>query len=112
MTMYLGGKAAELLMFHQNSTQAESDLKKVTNVAYNMITSYGMNDAVGEVSFPSPEDNSKRFYSRKLQGIIDFEARKLIAECFISAESIIKEHSDKLTKVQIHFKMLSSFCFM
>lgn len=99
MTMYLGGKAAELLMFHQNSTQAESDLKKVTNVAYNMITTYGMNDAVGEVSFPSAEESAKRFYSKKLQGIIDFEARKLIAECFISAESIIKQHSDKLTKV-------------
>lgn len=100
MTMHLGGKAAELLMFHQNSTQAESDLKKVTNVAYNMITSFGMNDTVGEVSFPSPEQTSKRFYSKKLQGIIDFEARKLIAECFISAETIIKQHSEKLTKVK------------
>lgn len=102
MTMHLGGKAAELVMFHQNSTQAGEDLKKVTNVAYNMITQFGMNNAVGEVSFPAPDQFSKRFYSKKLQGIIDFEARKLIAECFISAETIIKQHSDKLTKVQKH----------
>ncbi|KAJ1523756.1 hypothetical protein ONE63_001589 [Megalurothrips usitatus] len=99
MIMYLGGKAAELLIFHENSTQAEADLKKVTQVAYNMVTVFGMNDAVGEVSFPAPEDGQRRFYSRKLQGIIDFEARKLIAECFIAAEKLVKEHSDKLEKV-------------
>ncbi|KAK3929060.1 Paraplegin [Frankliniella fusca] len=99
MTMYLGGKAAELMVFKQNSTQADKDLKKVSKVAYSMITDYGMNDVVGEVSFPSTEERGNRFYSRKLHGVIDFEARKIINQSFSAAEQILKENADKLEKV-------------
>ena len=99
MAMYLGGKAAELLVFKQNSTQSEADLKKVSRVAYSMITDYGMNDVVGEVSFPPRENSRRPFYSRKLHGIIDFEARKLIAQSFTTAQEVLKQNSDKLDKV-------------
>ncbi|XP_026278149.1 paraplegin isoform X1 [Frankliniella occidentalis] len=99
MTMYLGGKAAELIVFKQNSTQADKDLKKVSKVAYSMITDYGMNDVVGEVSFPSTEEPGNRFYSRKLHGVIDFEARKLINQSFSAAEEILKANAENLEKV-------------
>lgn len=99
MTMYLGGKAAELIIFQKNSTQAAEDLKKVTDVAYDIVTSYGMNDAVGEVSFPPPERFQRRFYSRKLHGLIDLEARRLISDCFATSQKILTENADKLTKL-------------
>lgn len=100
--MALGGRAAENVTFGRISTSAQDDLKKVTRIAYDQVKVYGMNDAVGPLSFrPSPGDEQaaefmKKPYSKKLQGLIDQEARQLINNAYGEAERILTENKSKL----------------
>ena len=55
MCMALGGRAAEEIMFGDVTTGASDDLKRVTQMAYSMVRIYGMNDKVGNLSFPPSE---------------------------------------------------------
>ncbi len=57
MCMTLGGRAAEDIIFGKISTGAQNDLERITKMAYAMITIYGMNDKVGNVSFNDPKES-------------------------------------------------------
>lgn len=99
MCMALGGQVAESLTFNQISTGAQNDLKKVTDMAYAQIRSFGMDQVVGPLSFPSREElgpYTRRPYSKKLSATIDFQARKLIADAYIQTEDVLKRNRDKL----------------
>merc|ERR1712102_267825 len=61
MCMTLGGRAAEQIFFGRITTGAQDDLQKVTKSAYAQITQYGMNDAVGNVSFEQPQQGEMVF---------------------------------------------------
>lgn len=79
--MSLGGRAAEEIIFGKISTGALSDLERITKVAYNMITMYGMNDKIGNVSFYDPQQSEYSFskpYSESTAQTIDIEVRKII----------------------------------
>ena len=68
MCMMLGGRVAELLFFKDVSTGAQDDLSKVTRLAYSLVTTYGMNDKIGNRSYPPPNDGrmaSQRPYSEE-----------------------------------------------
>ena len=52
--MTLGGRASEDIFFQKISTGAQNDLQQITRIAYSMVTVYGMNTKVGNVSFYDP----------------------------------------------------------
>lgn len=97
----LGGRAAEDIMFNEISTGALSDLEKVTKQAYAMVSIYGLNDKVGNVSFYDSSGQSEysfsKPYSEHTAQLIDQEVSKLIETQYARAKRILKENSDKLT---------------
>jgi len=105
MCLYFGGRVAESLVFNRITTQSEQDLKKITNLAYAQIESFGMNETIGNMSFPTQKEEKqsggigKRTYSRKLRNIIDQEVNKLIAQAHSSAEKTVRNNMDKLHKL-------------
>jgi len=73
MCMTLGGRAAEAKIFRRVTTGAEDDLRKVTDLAYKQVVTFGMSPRVGNVSFPvrKPTELTKKFYSDKLAKLMD-----------------------------------------
>ena len=97
MCMTFGGRAAETIAFNKISTGAQSDLDQATKMAYSMITVFGMNDKVGNVSFYGmSQDNFQKPYSEDTARMIDTEVRKLVESQFDRAKDLLKEHRDKL----------------
>lgn len=102
MCMSLGGRAAEDLIFGKISTGALSDLERITKVAYNMVTVYGMNDKVGNVSFYDPQGGEYSFtkpYSESTAQTIDEEVRKLIEGAYVRTKKLLMEKKEQLEKV-------------
>jgi ATP-dependent Zn protease len=99
MCSALGGRAAEQLMFGQISTGALSDLEKVTKQAYAMVSIYGLNERVGNISFYDSQgrDAFTKPYSDDTARIIDEEVSKLIESQYQRALAILSENKDKLT---------------
>lgn len=97
MCMTLGGRAAEKIIFNKISTGAQSDLDHVTKMAYTIITVYGMNDKVGNVSFYGmQQDNFTKPYSNETASLIDQEVRNLIAEQYERAQNLLKTRIKEL----------------
>ena len=79
MCMTFGGRAAEEIIFGKVSTGAQSDLDQVTKMAYSMVSVFGMNDKVGQVSFYGlQQDQFQKPYSDETASMIDDEVRKLV----------------------------------
>ncbi|XP_073975500.1 SPG7 matrix AAA peptidase subunit, paraplegin isoform X2 [Rhodnius prolixus] len=95
MCVALGGRAAEAIVFNRVTTSAQNDLKKVTDVAYAMVRTFGMNNIVGLVSFEEKEQGN-RPYSKKLTSVIDHEARQIASKAYLETEKLLREHRDKL----------------
>ena len=91
--MTLGGRASEDIFFGKISTGASNDLQQITKIAYSMITVYGMNDKVGNVSFYDPnQDNTfTKPFSEETGKIIDEEVRKLIESAYIKTKNLLTE---------------------
>ncbi|MFN8430095.1 MAG: ATP-dependent zinc metalloprotease FtsH [Spirosomataceae bacterium] len=100
MCMALGGRAAEEVVFGKISTGALSDLEKITKMAYSMVTIYGMNDKIGNVSFyDSKGQNEYSFtkpYSDQTAQMIDEEVKKLIDLAYSTTKELLVEKRDKL----------------
>jgi cell division protease FtsH len=98
MCSALGGRAAEELVFSKISTGALSDLEKVTKQAYAMISIYGLNKRVGNVSFYDSQgrDAFTKPYSDETAKIIDEEVSLLIESQYQRALKILTENKDKL----------------
>jgi len=98
MCMTLGGRATEELIFGKISTGAQSDLEHITKLAYSMVTIYGMNEKVGNVSFHDPQNEYgfNKPYSEHTAQIIDEEVRKLIYNAYIHTKSLLTEHREQL----------------
>ncbi len=99
--MTLGGRAAEDVVFGKISTGAQNDLERVTKMAYAMVTMYGMNKAVGNVSFNDPqgEFGYGKPYSDKTAELIDSEVRKLIDTAYERTKSLLIEKKDALEAI-------------
>ncbi len=99
----LGGRAAEEVIFGKVSTGALSDLEKVTKQAYSMITVYGLNERVGNLSYyDSSGRNEMGFtkpYSEKTAQIIDEEVKALIEDQYKRAKKILTENKELLSKL-------------
>lgn len=103
MVSTMGGRAAEKVIFGEISTGALSDLEKVTKQAYNMVTVYGLNDKIGNLSFYDStgrsEYNFTKPYSDHTARIIDEEVKKIIEKAYGKAIDILSQNKDKLTKL-------------
>lgn len=101
MCSALGGRAAEELIFDKISTGALSDLEKVTKQAYAMVSMYGLNKRVGNISFYDSQGQSMftKPYSEETAKLIDEEVGKMIEEQYRRAIQILSENKDKLTKL-------------
>ncbi len=97
MCMTFGGRAAEINTFGKISTGAQSDLDQVTKMAYSMITVFGMNENVGQVSFYDLTQNSfQKPYSDETARLIDDEVRKLLDSQYHRAQALLKEKKNEL----------------
>ncbi len=103
MCAALGGRAAEEIMFGKVSTGALSDLEKVTKQAYAMVSVYGLNDKVGNISFydssGQSEYNFQKPYSERTGQLIDEEVSKMIEEAYARTKNILSDHKEELTKL-------------
>ena len=99
MCMALGGRAAEEIIFGKISTGALSDLERVTKVAYNIVSIYGMNDKIGNVSFYDPKQSEYSFgkpYSEATAEIIDQEVKRIITSAYERTKDLLMHHKDDL----------------
>ena len=100
MCATMGGRAAEKVIFDTISTGALSDLEKVTKQARAMVTIYGLNEKLGNITFyDSSGQNEYGFtkpYSEVTAKLIDDEISKMIEEQYKRAINILKEHKEKL----------------
>ena len=100
MCVTLGGRVAEDIIFGKISTGAQNDLERITKLAYSMVTVYGMNDKLGNVSFfDSKGGNEYSFnkpYSEQTAREIDEEARKIIATAYERTRALLSDKQDKL----------------
>jgi cell division protease FtsH len=99
MCMTFGGRAAEDLIFGKISTGALSDLERITKMAYGMVTIYGMNAKVGNISFYDSKQSEYTFnkpYSEATARIIDEEVSKLIEGAYIRTKELLADKQKEL----------------
>jgi cell division protease FtsH len=103
MVATMGGRAAEKVIFGKISTGALSDLEKVTRQAQSMVTIYGLNDRIGNITYyDSSGQNDYAFqkpYSERTAEIIDEEISKIVEEAYARAIKLLEENKDKLTQL-------------
>jgi AFG3 family protein len=101
MCMTLGGRVAEDITFGRISTGAQNDLERITKMAYAMVSIYGMNPKVGNVSFydPNNEYGFTKPYSDKTAEMIDIEVRNMIDSCYEKTKALLIEKRDKLEEL-------------
>lgn len=106
MCMTLGGRAAEQIIFGKISTGALSDLERITKMAYSIVSVYGMNDKIGNVSYYDSKQSEFSYskpYSENTARIIDEEVKKLIDEAY---QRTLKLLTEKKKEVEILAKEL------
>ncbi len=103
ITATLGGRAAEELIFGKVSTGALSDLEKVTKQAYAMVTIYGLNDKIGNLSYYDSSGQSdysfSKPYSEATAVTIDQEVKQISDVAYERAKQILTQHKDQLVKL-------------
>ena len=101
MCMTMGGRVAEDLIFNKISTGAQNDLERITKLAYAMVTVYGMNKTIGNVSFHDPQNeyNFNKPYSEKTSEMIDHEVRGLITEVYDRTKDLLTVNREGLVKL-------------
>lgn len=110
MAVLLGGRAAEVLVFHELSSGASDDLAQATNIARTMVMRYGMNDTLGQVSYENErpvflaqqqEFGGVRSYSEQTAWHIDEAVRQLVQRAFDDACAILVAHRPLLDETAV-----------
>lgn len=104
MCAALGGRAAEKVIFDKISTGALSDLEKVTKQAMAMVSIYGLNEKIGNVSYYNMDQGFSKPFSEKQAALMDDEIKKLTDEQYARAIKIIADNKDKV--IQLADKLL------
>ena len=103
MCAALGGRAAEKIVFNKISTGALSDLEKVTRQAKAMVSIYGLNDTLGNITYydssGQTDYNFSKPYSEQTAQVIDKEISKIIEKQYSRALSLLKKSKDKLKQL-------------
>jgi cell division protease FtsH len=111
LAVYMGGRAAELVVIGHGSTGAANDLAKATVLATKMVREFGLSTALGPVGYPSggavflgDGQFGSRPFAERTQGAIDSEVSRLLCEAEQRAVAVLTEHRpvlDKLTELLI-----------
>jgi len=99
MSMTFGGRAAEEIVFGKISTGALSDLERITKMAYSIVTVYGMNSEIGNMSFFDSKQADYTFnkpYSEATAEKIDKEVKKIIDTAYDRTKQLLIQHRDHL----------------
>jgi AFG3 family protein len=99
MCMAFGGRAAEDIVFGKISTGALSDLERITKMAYSMVTIYGMNDQIGNMSFydsKASDYNFQKPYSEATAEKIDKEVKRIIDSMYDRTKALLMKHREHL----------------
>jgi cell division protease FtsH len=109
MAVLLGGRAAEKLIFGELSTGAADDLAKATDIARNMVTRFGMDEKLGQVTLDEPPRtflsvqppmlDFNRAYSEQTAREVDLAVRALIEQAFAKATAILQDRRDALQTI-------------
>jgi cell division protease FtsH len=102
MCMALGGRVAEEIIFGRISTGALSDLERITKMAYSMVTIYGMNKRIGNISFYDPQQSEYGFtkpYSESTAQAIDEEVKKIVDIAYERTKTLLNEKREQLELV-------------
>lgn len=100
--MTLGGRASEEIFFGKISTGAQNDLQQITKIAYAMVTVYGMNDKVGNISYYDGQQSEYNFtkpYSDETAKLIDHEVRQLIDTAYEKTKQLLKDKKMQVEKL-------------
>ncbi|NQU45865.1 MAG: ATP-dependent metallopeptidase FtsH/Yme1/Tma family protein [Chlorobium sp.] len=114
----LGGRLAEEAVFGEISTGAQNDLEKITGIAYNMVTVYGMSEKLGNLSFY--ESNNPYYgapgmdkkYGAETAHLIDQEVKEIVESAAASVRAMLKENRDKLERLagELLTKEMLQYC--
>jgi AFG3 family protein len=99
MCMTLGGRVAEDVIFGKVSTGALSDLERVTKLAQSMVTVYGLNDKIGNISYYDSKQSDYNFnkpYSEETARMIDEEIRKIAETSYQRCKALLTEKRAEL----------------
>ncbi len=107
IAVMLGGRAAEEIIFNEISTGAKNDLDKATDMAANMVRSYGMSEKLGPLSYDRggpaflnvPGMAREKDYSEETARTIDAEVRAIIESAYATARTVITERRDAIMKI-------------
>jgi cell division protease FtsH len=107
MSMTLGGRAAEEIVFHEVTTGAANDLEKVTSTSKSMIMRFGMSEKLGprvlghsnDQPFLGRDYGAQADYSEEIAREIDDEIRRVIEEAHELALSVLREHMEQLHRI-------------
>ncbi|WP_461816094.1 ATP-dependent zinc metalloprotease FtsH [Faecalimonas sp.] len=105
ITVSLGGRIAEEIIFGDITTGASQDIKQATAMAKSMVTKFGMSETLGLINYDNDSDevfvgrdfaHASRGYGEEVAGQIDKEIKRIIDECYTRAKAIIVEHESVL----------------
>ncbi len=105
ITVALGGRIAEELVFDDITTGASQDIKQATGIARSMVTKFGMSEELGLINYDNDEDevfigrdlaHASRGYGEAVAGKIDEEVKRIIDECYADAKAIIQKYDHVL----------------
>src|SRR5688572_13352508 len=102
MCMAFGGRAAEQIVFEKISTGALSELERITKMAYSIVTIYGMNKAIGNVSFYDSKQSEYSFqkpYSEAMAEKIDKEVKQIIDDAYERTKGLLTQHRKHLNTI-------------
>ena len=101
MCMTLGGRVAEEIFFQRITTGAQDDLQKVTRMATEVIANYGMNAAVGPLSYRQDSDGFQKPFSEATGQLIDGEVRKMVNDAHRRTTQLLTEKRAEVEKVAL-----------
>jgi len=113
----LGGRIAEEIFMNQMTTGASSDFESATEMAHNMVSRWGMSDALGTRVYGDSQNdgmmggNTSSKMSNQTQNLIDTEVTRILDEQYTRAKTILEENSDKvevMTQALMEYETLDS----
>lgn len=104
ITVTMGGRAAEEIVFNERSTGASQDLQQATHIARNMVTQWGMSETIGPVNLGSEDQlhflgrdiGGERLYGEETAEMIDEEVHRILKTCYLKACQVLREHLEVL----------------
>ncbi|ONH65408.1 Mitochondrial respiratory chain complexes assembly protein YTA12 [Cyberlindnera fabianii] len=100
MTMALGGRISEELHFDSVTSGASDDFKKVTSIAYNMVTKLGMSEKIGPLAYERKDESDlTKPFSEVTGTLIDEEIQRIVNECADKCRALLTEKADDVEKV-------------